>query len=303
MRESRNTDRTKMVANESLSPTSKFITDFLLLSKSGTTPLQEFQQNNIESWNHNYQSDGESQTSRIKRDKCPTNALKRFRKQETVNLIRLKQTAKINTLDPEQNEKKAEVIKKAEKAFALDLPLLVDKTARDIKILNAITAIEKQQLENFFYPYRHHQIHLSTRFGLLFYNDKILITENMRTTITAMLHQGHTSAAKMDQLVEAFWRPGMHREIQEKAETCPSCRTAGMNIMTHIPSTEKKLEILTEPNQKVQLDFAGPIKSKTRGEVYISVAIDRFSKWPTAHVCKNTDTRTVIKFLIKIFCG
>ena len=94
-----------------------------------------------------------------------------------------------------------------------------------------------------------------------------------------MLHQGHTSAAKMDQLAESFWWPGMHREIQEKAETCPSCRAAGKNITTQIPSTKKNnLEILTEPNQEIQLDFAGPIQSKTRSEVYILVAIDRFSR-------------------------
>ena len=70
-----------------------------------TTPLQEFQRNNNESWINSNQSDGESQTSRAKQDKCPTNALKKFRKHETVNLIRLKQTARINTLEPEQNEK------------------------------------------------------------------------------------------------------------------------------------------------------------------------------------------------------
>ena len=39
----------------------------------------------------------------------------------------------------------------------------------------------------------------------------------------------------------------------------------------------------------------GPIKSKTRGDVYILVANDRFSKWPTALIYKNTDTRTVMK--------
>ena len=44
----------------------------------------------------------------------------------------------------------------------------VDETARDIKILNTIAAIEKQQLESIFYPYRPHRLHLSTRFGLLF---------------------------------------------------------------------------------------------------------------------------------------
>ena len=124
----------------------------------------------------------------------------------------------------------------------------------------------------------------------------------MRSTIIAMLHQGHISTAKMDQLAEAFWWPGIQREIQEKAETCPSCRAAGKNIITQISSTEKnKLEILTEPNQEIQLDFAGPIKSKTRGDVYILVAVDRFSKWPTALVCGNTDTRTVLKILTKSF--
>ena len=128
-----------------------------------TTPLQEFQQNNNESWINNNQSDGESQISRAQEEKCPISALRRFRKHETVNLIRLKQTAKINTLNTEQNEKTSEVIKKAENDFALDLPLLVDETARDIKDLNAIAAIEKQQLESIFYPSRPHRVHLSTR--------------------------------------------------------------------------------------------------------------------------------------------
>ena len=59
----------------------------------GTTPLWEYQQNNNESWLHNNQSDGESEISRTKLDKCPTSALKKFEKHETVNLIRLKQTA------------------------------------------------------------------------------------------------------------------------------------------------------------------------------------------------------------------
>ena len=228
--------------------------------------------------------------------------MRRFEKQETVNLIRLKQTAKLNTLEPEQNKKTADVLKKAEKDFALDLPLLVDETARDVKILNTIAAIEQQQLESIFYPYRPQRLHLSTRFELLFYNDRIVIPENMQSTIIAMLHHGHVSKNKMEQLAEAFWWPGLNRDIREKAETCPSCRAAGKNIITQIPSTKKNnLEILTEPNQEIQLDFAGPIKSKSRGDVYILVAVDRFSKWPTAQVCKSAGTRTVLKFLTEYF--
>ena len=67
-----------------------------------------------------------------------------------------------------------------------------------------------------------------------------------------------------------------------KSENCPDCRAAGKNIKTQLPHTEiNRLEILAEPNQEIQLDFAGPIKLKTRGDIYILVAIDRYSKWPT----------------------
>ena len=124
----------------------------------------------------------------------------------------------------------------------------------------------------------------------------------MRTTIIAMLHQGHPSATKMDQLAAAFWWPGIYQEIRKKAENCPTCRTSGKNLVTQLPSTEKnKLENLSAPNQEFQSDFAGPIKSETRGDVYILVAVDRFSKWPTAQIFKNTDSRTLLKFLTKYF--
>ena len=142
-------------------------------------------------------------------------------------------------MDNEHNEQTEQVIKKAEKEFALDLPMLVDETARVMKILNARAAIEKGQLEDMFYTYGPHRSHLTARFGLLFYNKKIIIPETMRTAIITMLHQGHPSATKMDQSAEAFWWPGMYREMREKAENCPSCRVAGKSLKTQLPSTEK----------------------------------------------------------------
>ena len=115
-----------------------------------------------------------------------------------------------------------------------------------------------------------------------------------------MLHHGHVSINKMDKSAEAFWLPGLLREIRDKAENCSSCRAAGKNLKTRLPQSEiNRLEILTEPGQEIQLGFAGPIKSKSRGDVYILVAIDRFSKWPTAQICESTDSRTVINVLTK----
>ena len=124
-------------------------------------------------------------------------------------------------MDDEHNENTEETIKRAEKDFALDLPMLVDETARNVKILSAIAALGKDQPEDIFNAYRPHKNHLTTRCGLMFYNDKIVISEAMRTTIIVMLHQGHQSAAKMDQSVAAFWWPGIYQEIWEKAANCP----------------------------------------------------------------------------------
>ena len=169
----------------------------------GTTRLRKLQENVNESW-RNPSSDGESQISQLIQEKCPTTVLRKFLKHESVNLIRLKQTAKLNTLQEVQNEKTSEAIKKAEKEFSMDLPLLVDETARDTKILDAIIALETGRSDNIFYPYDPHREYLTTRFGLLFYNDKIIISEELRSTLIAMLLQGHVTVNKMDQSAEPF---------------------------------------------------------------------------------------------------
>ena len=174
-------------------------------------------------------SDGESQTSYLKQDKRPIKALKKFRKHGTVNLIRLKQLAKINLRDAAQIELTAEAIKRAKKDFSLDLPILVEETASDVKIPKAISTFETNKIEHIFYPYSPHRSHLTTRFGLFFHNDRILILEAMRTTFIAMLHLVYASVTKMDKVPEAFLWPGLYREIREISENGPSCRAAGRN--------------------------------------------------------------------------
>ena len=71
----------------------------------------------------------------------------------------------------------------------------------------------------------------------------------MRTLTIAVMHHSDEAVDKMDKAGEGFWRPGKYPEIQQKSENCPSCRTAGKNLETQIPSTKiNRLELLTEPN-------------------------------------------------------
>ena len=112
----------------------------------------------------------------------------------------------------------------------MDLPLLVDKRASDTKLLDARIALETGHSDSIFYPYRPHREDLTTRFGFLFYNDKIIIPEAMRSTLIANLHQGHVSVNEMDQSAEGFWGPGSYLEIKERAEVCQRCRDAGKKL-------------------------------------------------------------------------
>ena len=69
----------------------------------GTKPLQEFQQNNNESQIQNI-PEGENQTSRVEQDRCPTTVLLKFIIHQSINLIRLKETAKLHTQDGADDE-------------------------------------------------------------------------------------------------------------------------------------------------------------------------------------------------------
>ena len=89
----------------------------------------------------------------------PDERFEEIQRTRKCNLIRLKQTAKRNTMEPELKEKTTEAIQSAEKNFALDLSMLVEETARDVKILNAISALESNQIDSIFYSYRPHRNH------------------------------------------------------------------------------------------------------------------------------------------------
>ena len=138
---------------------------------------------------------------------------------------------------------------------------------------------------------------LSTRFGLIFYEDNIIIPKTLRTTIITLLHKGHPAINKMNLAAKGVWWPRLTEQIQKKCEDCVPCRASGKNIKPNIPHSEINfLPELQEPNEEIQLDFIGPIRFNHK-PFYILLAMDRYSKWPSACICKRTDGTTVINFM------
>ena len=135
------------------------------------------------------------------------------------------------------------------------------ETTDDPSLLKSLVCLERQQHENIPDEYSLYRKKLSTRYGLVFYEDRTIVPKNLRTTVISLLHKGHPAINKMSMAAKHFWWPRITEAIQKKCESCVPCKLSGKNIEPNIPSTEKnQLHPLSEPNEEMQLDFIGPIK-------------------------------------------
>ena len=170
------------------------------------------------------------------------------------------------------------------------------ETTNDPNLLKTLVCLERQQHGMIPDEYQTHRRKLSSRFGLVFMADRIIVSKNFRTTVISLLHKGHPAINKMTLAARHLWWPKMADAIQKKCGTCILCKMSGKSINPNIPSTEKNLPPVNSPNKEIQLDFIGPITDNHR-RVCILLSIDRYSKWTTASFCKHTDGETAVKFL------
>ena len=104
----------------------------------------------------------------------------------------------------------------------------------------------------------------------------------------------------MIRLANLIWFPQIHRTKKLLAENCKQCTDQGKNLKPLKSKSDLgNLPTLHEANPEIQLDFAGPIPNEVKNDLYILVAIDRYSSYPSAIVHPNWDTPTALSFLQK----
>ena len=113
-----------------------------------------------------------------------------------VQYIKMGHAPKVQAL--EQNNWDLENnVRETEKEFATDLQLLMTETTNDPKLLKTLVCLERQQYDNIPDEYCLYKKKLSTRYGLVFFEDKITVPLNLRTTVISLLHKGHPAINKM----------------------------------------------------------------------------------------------------------
>ena len=188
-----------------------------------------------------------------------------------------------------------QAVRETEKIFSTDLQLLMTETTNDPNLLKTLVCLERQQHEMIPDEYQTHRRKLSSRSRLVFMEDRNVVPKNLRTLVISLLHEGHPAINKMTLTARLFWWPKMADAIQKNSETCIPRKMSGKSIKPNIPSTEKNLPPVNNPNEEIQLDFIGPI-TDNQSRFFILLSIDRYSKWPAASCCKHTDGETAVKF-------
>ena len=132
----------------------------------------------------------------------------------------------------------------------------------------------------------------------LLVDNRLAVPEKLRQAVLRRLHQGHPGQEAMLEVSNYLWWPHMHKDIVNMAEECRSCTRYGKNAKYLIPkNSAKPLPLLSQPGQELQLDYAGPLEDHKGKKIYLLVAIDRYSKFPSVKVTKSTGGKSTIKFL------
>ena len=138
----------------------------------------------------------------------------------------------------------------------------------------------------------------SVKENVVWMDEKLVLPINLQTAISNRIHAYHHGKTNMFDAAKDVWYPYIYRSIASMAEECSECTAAGKNLKTIL----RKNQLGTvpepkEPNESVQLDFWGPINYLNESRKYVSVAVDRFSRWPSAMVCGNNRSDKILKFL------
>ena len=93
-------------------------------------------------------------------------------------------------------------------------------------------------------------------------------------------------------------KSSMFRSLATIAGNCQKCTSAGKNLKNMCSKGDVgKIPEPKEPNESVQLDFWRPINYLKESKKNVLVAVDRFSRWPSAMMCNSNRSDKIVKIL------
>ena len=141
----------------------------------------------------------------------------------------------------------------------LDLKTLMSETAIDPEMTRVQASMRKEERDTAPEVYRPVFDTLSIRWGLVFVDEQIAVPstyeEDSLKSYTSVIPE-QPKCYRM----RSFLVAGNAEGHRTKIKYCTACLSTGKNLKYHIPKSQNgKFKKLSEPGQKLQIDFTGKI--------------------------------------------
>ena len=133
---------------------------------------------------------------------------------------------------------------------------------------------------------------------------QILVPIDCRQTILQQLHDsaGHLGVKKtLGKVKERYYWPGYEADVKKWVRECRQCQQS--NPPNPKPQAPLRTITANYPFQKLSMDIMGPLPKTDKGNKYILVVTDLFSKWTEAFPLVATDAETIARILVdEVIC-
>ena len=134
----------------------------------------------------------------------------------------------------------------------------------------------------------------------------LVIPKSMRENIMEALHSslvaGHLGVKKTLHKIRArFYWPNCERDVENYCRRCDICQSR--KSPPKLRKVPMKIYNVGAPLERIALDILGPLPETDKGNKYILVIADYFTKWTEAFPLPNQEAVTVVSCLVsEFFC-
>ncbi|KAK3083019.1 hypothetical protein FSP39_011806 [Pinctada imbricata] len=133
---------------------------------------------------------------------------------------------------------------------------------------------------------------------------QLIIPAQYKSHILQYFHDlpsgGHLGAEKtLSRVRNSFYWPRMKKEVEEYCKHCDACSSRKPSRSSN--RAPMRQYNLGEPMERVTVDILGPLPSTTKGNKYILVLCDSFTKWTEAFAIPDQEASTITKVFVNEF--
>ena len=126
------------------------------------------------------------------------------------------------------------------------------------------------------------------------------LVKNVLEGLHSTLVGGHMGAAKTLEKVRArFYWPGQRNDVDMWCKKCAICNSRKAPLGRARAPLE--ISLAQRPLQRVAMDILGPLPETPRGNRYILVIGDYFTKWKETFPLKDTEALTIARVFVNQF--